>query len=104
MDRTALISRTNDYNVATMEFANGMVRITSDNPEIGNSDESIAAEIDGDDIVISFNADFVSDVLKIINTKEFYMSLNNTLSPAAIRMMDDESFTYIITPVRTPGK
>ena len=103
VDRTALISRTNDYNVATMEFANGMVRITSDNPEIGNSDESIAAEIDGDDIVISFNADFVSDVLKIINTKEFYMSLNNSLSPAAIRMLDDESFTYIITPVRTPG-
>ena len=104
VDRTALISRTNDYNVATMEFANGMVRITSDHPEIGNADESLTAEIDGDDIVISFNADFVSDVLKIINTKEFYMSLNNSLSPAAIRMLDDESFTYIITPVRTPGQ
>ncbi len=35
---------------------------------------------------------------------EDIMSLNNSLSPAAIRMLDDESFTYIITPVRTPGQ
>ncbi|MCR5176073.1 MAG: DNA polymerase III subunit beta [Anaerovibrio sp.] len=104
VDRIALISRTNDYNIATMEFANGMVRITSNNPEIGNADESLAAEIDGEDITISFNADYISDVLKIIESKEFYISLNNSLSPAAIRMMDDESFTYVITPVRTMDK
>ena len=104
IDRISLISRTNDYNVATLEFANGMLRITSDNPEIGNADEALPAEIDGDNIIISFNVDYIADALKIIHDKELYISLNNSLSPAAIRMVEDEEFTYIITPVRTPGR
>lgn len=104
LDRVAIISRTNDYNIASMSFANGQVRITSDNPELGNAEEALAVEIDGEDIEISFNADFMVDVLKIINSKEFYMSLNTPLSPAAIRIPEDESFTYIITPVRSPGR
>lgn len=104
LDRVAIISRTNDYNIASMSFANGQVRITSDNPELGNAEEVLPAEIDGEDIEISFNADFVTDVLKIISNKEFYMSINTPLSPVAIRIPEDESFTYIITPVRTPGR
>ncbi|MBQ1855380.1 MAG: DNA polymerase III subunit beta, partial [Anaerovibrio sp.] len=103
VDRVALISRTNEYNIAYMNFSGGMVKITSNNPEVGNAEETLAAEIDGNDISIAFNADFISDALKIINTKEFYISLNEPLKPAAIRMMEDESFTYIITPVRTNG-
>ena len=63
----------------------------------------MTAEIDGEDITISFNVDYIADVLKIVNTKEFYISLNASLNPASIRMLDDESFTYIITPVRNNG-
>ena len=103
LDRVALISRTNEYKIATLEFSAGMIRITSNNPEIGNADESMTAEIDGEDITISFNVDYIADVLKIVNTKEFYISLNASLNPASIRMLDDESFTYIITPVRNNG-
>ncbi|WP_294522367.1 DNA polymerase III subunit beta [uncultured Anaerovibrio sp.] len=100
VDRIALISRTNEYKIAKMEFGAGMARITSNNPEIGQADETMTAEIDGEDITISFNVDFIYDALKIIDTKEFYICLNDTLRPAAIRMMDDDSFTYVITPVR----
>ena len=103
VERVALISRTNEYKIAAMEFSTGMLRISSNNPEIGNADESLKAEIDGENISISFNVDFVSDVLKIIDTKEFFINLNNSLSPAAIRLVDDDSFTYIITPVRNTG-
>lgn len=101
VDRVALISRTNDYNVITMEFANSKVKIYSNNPEVGNGEEYAAAVINGEDISISFNADYVNDGLKIIKSKEFSISLNAPLSPAAIRTDENPNFVYIITPVRS---
>ena len=101
IDRIALISRTNDYNVVTLEFANSMVKISSMNPEIGNAEEYGSAVIDGEDIRIAFNADYLNDVLKLIKAQEFTMSLNGPLSSCAIRTSGEPDYTYIVTPVRT---
>lgn len=101
IDRVALISRTNDYNVVTLEFSNGMVKISSMNPEIGNGEEYGTAVIDGEDIRIAFNADYLNDALKLIKEQEFTLSMNGPLSSAAIRTASDPYFTYIVTPVRS---
>ena len=101
IDRVALISRTNDYNVVTLEFSNAMVKISSMNPEIGNGEEYGTAVIDGDDLRISFNADYLNDVLKLIKAQEFTMSFNGPLSSSALRTANDPDFTYIVTPVRS---
>lgn len=101
IDRIALISRTNDYNVITMEFANSMVKIYSANPEIGNGEEYGSAVINGDDIRISFNADYINDCLKLIKSPEFTLSLNGPLDSAGIRTESEPNFVYIVTPVRS---
>ena len=77
------------------------VRIFSNNPDIGNAEETMPAIIDGPDVTISFNAKYVTDVLKNLTSDTFYFSLNETLSPAAVRQPEDDTFTYIVTPVRT---
>ena len=104
VDRVSLISRSGDYNVITLEFSNGQVRIFSNNPDIGNAEETMPAVIDGPDVTISFNAKYVTDVLKNITTDKFYFSLNETLSPAAVREPEDDTFTYVVTPVRTAAR
>ncbi|MDD3114883.1 MAG: DNA polymerase III subunit beta [Anaerovibrio sp.] len=101
IDRIALISRTNDYNVVTMEFASSMVKISSANPEIGDGEEYAGAVIDGEDIRISFNADYINDALKLIKSEEFTIALNGPLSSVCIRTEKDPNFTYIVTPVRS---
>lgn len=101
IDRIALISRTNDYNVVTMEFANGTVKIYSANPEIGNGEEYGTAVINGDDIRISFNADYINDCLKLIKAPEFILFLNGPLNSAGIRTESEPDFVYIVTPVRS---
>ena len=101
VDRIALISRTNDYNVINMEFSNGMVKISSQNPEIGNGEEFAAATIDGDDIRISCNADYLNDGLKNIKAKDFHMYINTPMTPVSIRQDEDPDFIYVVTPVRS---
>ena len=75
--------------------------MTSNNPEIGQAEERVAAVIDGPEVSIAFNAVYVTDVLKNIDTKNFYFSLNESLKPAVIRETENDAFLYVITPVRT---
>ena len=52
-------------------------------------------------IAIAFNAQYIIDVLKNIDSKTCRIGLNQPLSPASIQEEDDDSFVYIVTPVRT---
>ena len=101
VDRISLIARAGVYNTIRLEFADNQIHITSNNPEIGNAEEYIPAEIDGPDIAIAFNAQYIIDVLKNIDSKTCRIGLNQPLSPASIQEEDDDSFVYIVTPVRT---
>ena len=40
LDRVSLISRSGDYNIIHFEFVDNIVRISSDNPNIGKAEEN----------------------------------------------------------------
>lgn len=101
VERVSLISRGGDYNIIKLSFKQGAVLITSNNPDIGKAEESVAIDLQGNDLDIAFNAKYVTDILKNIDSEKFNFSLNTPLSPASIKPLDDEDYTYIITPVRT---
>lgn len=99
--RISVISNTSEYKSCKFEFSNNSIRISANNPDIGYSEEIIPAVVDGDDLTISFNSDYLMRVMGVLEGSEFIFSLNTTLSAAAIREMDSSGFTYIITPIRT---
>ena len=101
VDRISLISRSGEYNIIKLDFANSNVKISSNNPAIGNAEEYLPATIEGPDITIAFNAQYISDVLKNIDSPNCRIKLNSALSPAAIREESDTDFIYVVTPVRT---
>lgn len=101
VDRVSLISRAGDYNIIKLEFANNQVHITSNNPDIGNAEEAVPASIEGPELTIAFNAHYIIDVLRNIDSETCQIRLNQPLSPAAVREQGDENYIYIVTPVRT---
>ena len=100
LDRIALISRTSEYNVVIMDIADGLARISSDNPEIGMAEEIVPASIDGENIRLSLNAGFILDGLKNIKAKEFVLKVNTPNAPIAIKQLEDPDTTYVISSVR----
>lgn len=98
--RINVIANTSEYKSVKFEFTNSSVRISASNPDIGYSEEIIPAVIDGDDITISFNSSYLLTVMGVVKSESFILSLNNAVSAASIREIDDSSFTYIITPIR----
>lgn len=101
VERVSLLAREGDYNVIKLAFKDNTVIITSNNPDIGMACETVPAAINGNELEIAFNAKYVTDILKNIDSEQIVFSLNTPLSPASVRPVDDETYNYIITPVRT---
>ncbi len=101
VERVSLLARDGDYNVIKLSFKQDAVIITSNNPDIGKACETVEAVTEGNEVDIAFNAKYVTDILKNIDSKTMIFSLNTPLSPASVKPEDDEHYTYIITPVRT---
>ncbi len=101
VERVSLLARDGEYNVIKLSFENDMVIINSNNPDVGKACETVPAVIAGNGLEIAFNAKYVTDIMKNINSEKITFSFNTPLSPACIKPVDDEHYTYIITPVRT---
>lgn len=96
----ALMSKETEYNTVKLAFNNGGIEISSNSPEIGDAIKGIEAQIDGDELDISFNADYIVDVLRVLESKQTIIELNDRYSPAKFTEPDDDSYIYIATPVR----
>lgn len=101
VERVSLLARDGEYNVVKFFFKDGAVIITSNNPDVGKAREIVEASTDGNEVEIAFNAKYVTDILKNIDSEEIVFSLNTPLSPAGIKPAGNDNYTYIITPVRT---
>lgn len=101
VDRVSLISQSDDYNIIKMDFEDGHIQLTSNSPDIGEAKEDVGAQIDGPEIRIAFNAQYLKDVLKVIDSENCSIGLNKPLSPAGIREEGKDDFIYVVTPVRT---
>ncbi len=96
----SLMSKETEYNTVKLSFNNGGIEISSNSPDIGGAVKNIEAEISGDELDISFNGSYISDVLKVINGKQVNIALNDRYSPAAFTEPDNDNYVYIATPVR----
>ncbi|SDF54075.1 DNA polymerase III subunit beta [Sporolituus thermophilus] len=101
VERVALLAKDGDYNIIKFSFKPDHIIITSNNPDVGKACEMVGATMTGNEIDIAFNARYVLDIIKNIDSELLRFSLNTPLSPACIKPVDDENYTYVITPVRT---
>ena len=101
VELVALMSKETEYNTVKLRFDEEGIEISSDSPEVGGAVKNIEAEVEGDGLEISFNAAYISDVLKVIDSPKVNVALNDRYSPAAFTDPDNSNYIYIATPVRT---
>lgn len=101
VDRVALISKETEYNTIRFIFTQDGLNISSNSNEVGKAEEHVEATLEGDDIDISFNVKYISEVLNVIESETCRIGLNKPLYPIDIREDDNDNYIYIVTPVRT---
>jgi len=99
-DRIALFSTMNDTSSTIhMEIDDGMMSIHS-RSDIGFGREEIPVRQEGEDMKISFNSRYITDVFKVIDGDEVNIRLSGQLSAGVMKEKEDESFLYLVLPVK----
>lgn len=103
--RASLLSHEsrNDVVKLTIKPAENLVRISSDSPDIGTVEEEVATTaVDGNDLEISFNPNYMKDALRSFGQSTIKISFTSPLRPFTLVPTEDkENFVHLITPVRT---
>lgn len=105
LERASLLTHESRNNVVKMSLNvdNQSVKLQGDSPELGNVEEELSFKnLQGDNLEISFNPDYLRDALRASITEGVIMNFTQPLRPFTI-MPDKEnvSFVQLITPVRT---
>jgi DNA polymerase-3 subunit beta len=76
------------------------LRVTTETPEVGDSQEEIPADVTGEEMEIGFNGTYLMDGLSGVESEKVEMRLDDPQKPALIRTEDSEKYNYILMPVR----
>ena len=99
IERASLLAREGQNNLIRLAVSEDGISITSQS-ELGNAFESVACDFEGKELEIAFNAMYLLDVLRVLEEESIVLDFNSSVSPCVARPLEDESFTYLILPVR----
>lgn len=81
---------------------NKRLKLSSRAPEMGESEINVdLSSYEGDDIEISFNPTFITDVLKVVPEDQVIIELKAQNKPGLIRSSTND-FLYVVMPVNLP--
>lgn len=98
IERAQVLARDGN-NVVTLSISDKIMNITSKS-ELGEIDEDVFIQNEGQNIKIGFNTKYILDVLKNISDEETEFRFNTPISPCVVKKDGEQSYTYMILPVQ----
>jgi DNA polymerase-3 subunit beta len=89
----------NEVKIRTDE-QNKEVQISAQDPDIGESNSSILAKIEGEPIEVSFNHKFLIDGLLNIKSSEVMFDISKEEGPCVLKPVGDNSYLYVVMPIK----
>jgi len=91
------------FNSVRFVLGSGSMTLKVVTPEVGEYEEEIPIEYDGEKVEIAFNPDFVLDILRHIETEMLCFILKDTTSPGVVKPYAEaplDSYINVIMPIR----
>jgi len=83
-----------------LELAPGILRLSSNNPDLGEAREELDIDYMGEEIALAFNARYLLDALSFLGAKEVRLGLQDAVSPAQVAPADDPDSLAVVMPMR----
>ncbi|MGA2418409.1 MAG: DNA polymerase III subunit beta [Candidatus Staskawiczbacteria bacterium] len=77
------------------------VEVFAQDPDIGESQSSISAKIEGEPIEVSFNHKFLIDGLANIKSSEIIFDMSKEEGPCVLKPVGDASYIYVVMPIKS---
>lgn len=103
MDRAYLLSREDKSHIVRLvTLDDETVEVSSSQSELGKITEQVTGtKITGEPLKISFNARYMLDALKSVESESIHIGFTGAMSPIIIRPVDSEELLHLILPYRT---
>ena len=100
VERASLLSHDKTgTNIVRINVDSSQLKIDQ-STELGKISEQIDISMEGKDVIIAFNAKFLIDALKVIDSEQIIFELSGPYSPGVMRPIDDPNYLYLVLPVR----
>ncbi|MGH7776365.1 MAG: DNA polymerase III subunit beta [Candidatus Dormibacterales bacterium] len=87
-------------NVVRLKAGDGSISLSATTNEVGDSRADVAADVEGSEIQIAFNARYLLDSLTALGGERAELQLDGPLSPGVIKVPGSDDYLYVIMPVR----
>lgn len=100
IDRISILSNKTTPVKIDVNEPSQTVQVSTGTQDVGAGSETIGATIKGESLEIAFNYAYVLDGLRAAESNEIILELQSTQRPGIFRVEGDETYLYLIMPVR----
>ncbi|MEI6914223.1 MAG: DNA polymerase III subunit beta [Armatimonadota bacterium] len=97
--RASIVAR-GDMNRTVVKTSGEKVSVSAKAGAVGKAYEEVEAIREGDDIEVAFNAQFLGEVLDVIDTEGVGLELSGPLSPAVLRPIEQDDYLCVVMPMQ----
>jgi DNA polymerase-3 subunit beta len=84
-----------------LSVSSGQLVVAANSPDFGEASEEIEVAYGGEDLAVGFNSRYLMDVLTVLpDESKVEIGLTDDASPGVIRCEDDDSYRYVVMPMR----
>jgi DNA polymerase-3 subunit beta len=84
-----------------LQVGNGQLQVAANSPDFGEATEEIEVDYAGEELSVGFNARYLLEVLAVLDDAQpVELALTDDASPGVIRSHEDESYRYVVMPMR----
>jgi DNA polymerase-3 subunit beta len=99
LKRIALLSA-DKTNAVKLSLSENLLRITANNPDLGEAKDDLEVAYRGQPLTVGFNARYIQDVLAAMDTDEVALEMGDEHSPGVLHAPGDRSYTTVVMPMR----
>lgn len=98
--KLAAVFSKSEANIIILQVSKDGLSLSSSAKELGNQQNSIEANVEGEEVTIAFNTKFLQDAVNNIPTSSLMIEFSGPLSAAQVKPIGEEGLQFIVMPVR----
>lgn len=99
LERCALLINEKNRAPIKLNFKDDSLKIVCETP-LGNIDEEIKINMNGEPLLIALNNKFLLDALRVTDCDQVKFLMNSPVLPVTIVPMQSDSFTFLLMPIQ----
>lgn len=100
VERVSIMASEREAKVIRLQFNPGQITMYANAADLGESQEQVDVDYEGEEITIAFNSHYLLDAIRAMEGETLKLQMNSSTSQTLLSSLDDPSYGYILMPIR----